>query len=141
MTAVDRFHAVLFALRPALFNRKTCFKIIVVLWVSSVAFHWRCLYELVKGKPGIICAFLLRMELDLMKRQLTSGITWLCLIFVSVTALIVLYSSISVSLYLQKKSNHLGSLRNHSAAGERKSKNHVHVSGRSSCFLRSLVYL
>ena len=53
MTAVDRFHAVLFALRPALFNRKTCFKIIVVLWVSSVAFHWRCLYELVKGKPGL----------------------------------------------------------------------------------------
>ena len=109
MTAVDRFHAVLFALRPALFNRKTCFKIIVVLWVSSVAFHWRCLYELVKGKPGIICAFLLRMELDVMKRQLTSGITWLCLIFVSVTVLIVLYSSISVSLYLQKKSNHLAS--------------------------------
>ena len=103
MTAVDRFHAVLFALRPALFNRKTCFKIIVVLWISSVAFHWRCLYELVKGKPGIICAFLLRMELDLMKRQPTSGITWLRLIFVSATVLTVLYSSISVSLYLQKK--------------------------------------
>ena len=109
MTAFDGFHAVMFALRPALFNRKACLKTIVVIWVSSEAFHVGCLNGLVKGNPGIPCAIMLRTGVKLVKRQLISVIILMCLIFLSAIVLTLLYISISISLYQQKINIHLAS--------------------------------
>ena len=109
MIAVDRFHAVMFALKPALITRKTCLKIIVAIWILSVAFHLECVNGLFKGIPGFQCTFMLSTEVKMMKTRLISIIIGISLIFVSAIVLTVLYISIGISLYRQKKNIHLAS--------------------------------
>ena len=111
MIAVDRFHAVLFAMKPALITRKTCLKLIVVIWISSLAFRWHLwnMYGLFKDDNGTHCVSLWGSEVNSMEEEHLGDILWMCLIFVSAITLTVLYSSISISLYRQKSTINLAS--------------------------------
>ena len=42
--AVDRFHAILFAMKPPLISRKKCLHVIVLMWIISTVFRAHILY-------------------------------------------------------------------------------------------------
>ena len=102
--AADRFHAVLFPMRSALFSRNKCLLIIAATWVLSVAYRAHYLYamKLLSFGTGLYCVF--QWEPASYMREV-SKITWIlsfCLFSVSAIVLTVLYSSIIVFLYKQK---------------------------------------
>ena len=42
--AVDRFHTILFAVKPPLISRKTCHQVIVLTWITSTVFRVFAIY-------------------------------------------------------------------------------------------------
>ena len=103
-TAADKFHAVLFPMRSALFTRKKRRVKIAAIWVASVAFQTHFLYEakLVSNDTGISCIIKWEPESYSMEIYLINWILILCLTTVSAIVLTVLYSSIIFFLYRQK---------------------------------------
>lgn len=105
--AIERFHAVLFPMKAALFSPNKCRLIIAATWVVSVAYraHYFYAMKLVSYKTGLHCVF--HWE-SASYRTKVSKINWVlsfCVVSVSALVLTALYSSIIIFLYRQK--NHL----------------------------------
>ena len=103
--AVDRFHSVLFVMRPALISRKTCRCIIAVTWVSSAAIRGPFLHGF---KPTLYenrlyCEFNWGSPSNTVRIEKMFLIFWMCFSLISTTALSVMYSSVIIFLYRQKK--------------------------------------
>ena len=107
--AVERFHGVLFAVKPALISRKTCRLTIAVTWTFSVAF-WTYVYNgarLVRRDTELHCRFQTK-SLSATMYKLWK-ISFISLSFLSALVLTVLYSTIVISLFRQKKNSHMAS--------------------------------
>ena len=109
-SAADRFHAVLFPMKSALFSRNKRRLIIAATWVASVAFWAHFLYtaEIVSNGTGHHCAIQWDPTSYKFKVLQTNLILIICLTAVSAIVLTVLYSSIIFFLYRQKNNLHLG---------------------------------
>ena len=68
--AFDRFHAILFAMKPPLISRKTCLQVIVVIWITSTVFRAHIIYgyTVVPKDAGIYCDFSSYEESETNKR-------------------------------------------------------------------------
>ena len=108
-TAADKFHAVLFPMKSALFSRNKRRLIIATTWIVSVALQTHFLYtvEIVSNATGNQCTLHWDPESYKMEVFRANVILAFCLIAVSPIALTVLYSSILVFLYRQKNNLHL----------------------------------
>ena len=108
-SAVDRFHAILFSLKSALFSRNKRRLIIPATWFVSVAFqaHFLDTAELVFNGTGNYCAQWDPASYNVEALR-TNMILIFCLTGVSALVLTVLYSSIIFFLYRQKSNLHLG---------------------------------
>ena len=108
--AADRFHAVLFPMKPALFSRNKRRLIIAVIWIISVAFQAHFFYtaELVSNATGNHCDLQWNPTSYKMKVLQKNLILFFLLTSVSVIVLTVLYSSIIFFLYRQINKLHLG---------------------------------
>ena len=109
--AVDRFHAILFPMKPPLISRKSCCLTVIMIWVVSIAFrgHYFYAYKIVPEGNELLCKFQWH---PVSYTKIVEKITWLSLLLlsgVSAVALTLLYSSIIVSLYRQKKNSHMAS--------------------------------
>ena len=100
--AVDRFHGILFAMKPALMSRKKCLLVIIVSWLSSVALRAHYIYatRLVQyhNGRGLRCRH--QWETP-QKTKEVDMLTWISLLSLSMLSAIVLsslYSSIVVWL-------------------------------------------
>ena len=87
--AVDRFNAVVLPMKPALFSQKTCHRLIIVIWIVSVA---------VQGYY---------VEIHCEKEP--KNISYLCLFGIIAFVLTLLYSIITFFLSRQKTDLHLAS--------------------------------
>ena len=107
--AADRFYAILFPLKPALFSRNKCMLMIVATWVTSVAFRAHFLYsaKLVPYDTGLKCVPQWESATYTIEIYRINWILLFCLTSVSVTVLTALYSSIILFLYRQKNNLHL----------------------------------
>lgn len=103
--AVDRFHAVLFPMRPTLLSRKKCRFIIIATWLAALGFCSHLIYAvqlvsnhskryrcLLKWTPASQTIVVVKIFL----------ISFLCLTIGSAVVLTVLYSTIITRLYSQK---------------------------------------
>ena len=109
--AIDRFHAVLFAMNPALISRKTCRLIIALIWIASLLFraHYFYAIRLVRHHGGLICLF--QWDPPSYTEEALK-ISWISFLGISIFAglvLTVLYSSTIVFLYRQKNNVHMAS--------------------------------
>ena len=110
MIAGERFHAVLFPMKTAIFSRNKCWLSIIATWVASLAFHAHYLLavKLIPRDNGLFnCK--LQWEPISYTREVME-ITWISiasLISVCAIVLTVLYSSIVISLHRKKKSLHM----------------------------------
>ena len=104
--AVDRFHAVLFAMKPPLISRKTRRIIIVAIWVSSVAFgaSYFDRAKLSRFETGFYCMIQWRSQ-----SYKISNILFLSISFLSALLVTVLYSCIVVYINRQKGNLQLAS--------------------------------
>ena len=109
--AADRYHAVLFPMKPALFSRTKCGLIITAIWVASVAFWAPFLYgaEVVSKGTGLVCIFQWEPASYSLEVFRINWMLHFCLTLVSATVLTVLYSSIIIFLYREKNNLHLAS--------------------------------
>ena len=103
--SVDRFHGVVFPMKPPLLSRTKCRFVIVCVWLAAIAFCSPFFY-LVKLVPDdnklLRCVFnpwLASHEMTLFKAIL---IFHICFMFVNALVLTLLYSSVAVRLYRQK---------------------------------------
>ena len=109
--AVDRFHGILFTFKPPLITRKTCLRIIAVIWVAAAAFRapsWYG-YRLVREDTGTHCVFRWGSAWESIAVQGIMDLIWMIFTFISAIVITVLYSSISVYLYRQKNNVRLAS--------------------------------
>lgn len=95
--AVDRFYAIIFVMKPALFSQKTCYRLIIVTWIVSVAIHgyYFDAVKLERERTGVYC------------NEAFEKISFSCLFAFIALVLTVLYSIIIISLYQRKKDLHL----------------------------------
>ena len=105
--AVDRFHGILFAMKPALMSRKKCLLVIIVSWLSSVALRAHYIYatrpvQYHDGR-GLRCRHQWETPQKTKKVDMLTWISFLSLSMLSAIVLSSLYSSIVVSLYRQKR--------------------------------------
>ena len=109
-TAADKFHAVLFPMKSALFSRNKRRLIIATTWIVSVALQTHFLYtvEVVSNATGNQLTLHWDPASYKMEMFRANVILAFCLIAASPIALTVLYSSILVFLYRQKNNLHLG---------------------------------
>ena len=107
--AIDRFHAVLFATKPAFFSRRTCHRLIVVMWVSALVLwaHYFYGYGLVYRNTRLACVFSWGSMMDTKKVLMITWMAFLSLSFLSAIALTVLYSSFVIFLCRTKNNFHL----------------------------------
>ena len=108
--AADRFHAVLFPMKSALFSRNKCRFMIFAIWVASVAFRAHFLYaaKLVpNSNNGHYCTAQWEPASYTSELYRINWILVFCLTSVSATVLTVLYSGIIFFLYRQKNNLHL----------------------------------
>ena len=97
--ATDRFHAVVFPMKLPLFSHKRCQIIIALTWVVSSAFTapYLNLTKMISSDTDLHC---------LMERNPIVKITWMfffCLNFVSGIVLTMLYITVMLFLYRQKR--------------------------------------
>ena len=95
--AIDRFYAIVFVMKPALFSKKTCHRLIIASWIVSVA---------IQGY-NVDAA---RLELEGSNIYCDKGfdkISILCLFAITALVLTLLYSIMIVFLYHQKMDPHL----------------------------------
>ena len=109
--AVDRFHAILFAMKPPLISRKTCFLVIAIMWIISSGFRAPIFYgyRVVYKSTGIYCEF--QWEPVSYTKTVKQIFEMLFLVLSAVSALVLtaLYSSIIIFLKKQKSSIHMAS--------------------------------
>ena len=107
--AVDRFHAIVFAMKPTLISRKTCAIIAFLTWVVAILFRAHYLYgfTLVHDGTGLYCV--LQWEPPSYTNYVLkiNWITFMCLTSTSAVTLTVLYSVIVMSLYRQKTGGYM----------------------------------
>ena len=104
--AIDRFHAIFFAMKPALISKKACRRIIFITWLLAAAFraHFLYGYRLVtKGENDLQCAFQWRPPAYQKKAHYITWITMFSLNIVSALLLTLLYTGIVVLLNRQQK--------------------------------------
>ena len=109
--SADRFHTVLFPLKSTLISRNRCRSIIAAIWVAAVVLQAHYFYgaKLVNDNSGLHCIF--QFEPALHTKEVIK-ITWIsnfCLTCLSAIVLTVLYSSIVIVLFRQKKSYQMAS--------------------------------
>ena len=109
--AADRFHAVLFPTRLALFSRMKCRLTTTAIWIASVAFHAHYFYgvKLVSYGTRYYCFFQWEPASQMWEVARITWILFVCLTSLSFIVLTVLYSSIVISINKQKTNFHLGS--------------------------------
>ena len=109
--AVDRFHAILFAMRPPLISRKTCLLVIVIMWIISTAFQASIIYgyRVIRKDKEIYCEFQWEPVSHTRKVKQVNGVMFFVLFAMSAVVLTVLYSSIVRALHKQKSSIHMAS--------------------------------
>ena len=109
--AVERFHAILFAMKPPLISRKKCLQGIVLMWITSTVFQAHIIYgyKLVRKDSGIYCEFRCEPVAYTKKLKQIFQVLFLVLSAVSAVVLTVLYSSIIIFLNKQKSSVHTAS--------------------------------
>ena len=97
--AVDRFNAIVFPMKPALFCQKTCHRLIIVIWIISVAIQGYYFDAAGLGREGtgVYC------------KPGLEKISSLCLYAIVGFVLTVLYSIMIAFLYCQNKDLHLAS--------------------------------
>ena len=102
--AADRFHAVLFPMKTALFSPKRRRLIIASTWIAAVALRAHFLYgaKLVPHGTGLKCDILWEPASHTMNMLRINWILLLCLTCVSAIISTVLYSRIIIILYRQK---------------------------------------
>ena len=107
--AADRFHAVLFPMKSALFSENKCRVVIAAIWVAAVASWAHYLYaaKLVTNGSGRYCGIQWEPALHMWNVVLRFPIILFCLTCLSAIVLTVLYSSIIIFLYRQKNNIHL----------------------------------
>ena len=107
MTAIaaDRFRAVIFPMKPALFSPKKCYVAITAMWISSFAvlvYH----ASTVSFHPDDSCTDSYTATTSNEMILFGTFFALMCLFAVFIT---VIYSKLAVFLYRQKNSLHLGS--------------------------------
>ena len=109
--AVERFHAILFAMKPPLISRKKCLQGIVLMWITSTVFQAHIIYgyKLVRKDSGTYCEFQWEPVAYTEKLKQIFQVLFLVLSAVSAVVLTVLYSSIIIFLNKQKSSIHMAS--------------------------------
>ena len=109
--AVDRFHSILFAMRPPLISRKTCLLVIVIMWITSTVLRAPIIYtyRVVRKDTGIYYKFHWDPAFHKKTAKRISELLFLVLSAVSAVVLTVLYSSIIIFLHKQKNSIHMAS--------------------------------
>ena len=103
--AVDRFHAILFAMKSPLICRKTCPLVIFTLWITSTVLQPFAIYghRVVREDKGIYC------DSYTEKAKRIHYLSLIVLSAVSAIVLPILYSSIIIFLHKQKRSIHMAS--------------------------------
>lgn len=117
MIAVERFHSVVFPLKPPLITVKKCPRIIAPLWMFAIAtcVHFFYAFKLEKLQPPngdgcLRCHFLWNNQEDTMKVFIGQIVVYYILLSaVPYVLLVVLYSSIIYALFRQKGNNNLDS--------------------------------
>ena len=109
--AVDRFHAILFAMKPPLISRRTCLQGIVLMWITSTVVQAHIIYGygVVRKDSGIYCEFQWEPVAYTKKVKQIFEVLFLILSAVSAVVLTVLYSSIIIFLHKRKSSIHMAS--------------------------------
>ena len=109
--AVDRFHAILFAMKPPFISSKTCLLVIMFMWITSTAFRAHIIYgyKVVRKDTGIYCEFQWEQVSYTKKVERINEILYLVFSAVSAVMLTILYSSIVIALHKQKSSIHMTS--------------------------------
>ena len=109
--AVDRFHAILFAMKPPLISRKKCLQVIVLMWIISIVSRAHIIYgyRMVRKDTGIHCDFQWEPVTYTRKVKQITGVMFLFLSAVSAVVLTVLYSTMIIFLHKQKISIHMAS--------------------------------
>ena len=95
--AVDRFYAIVFAMKLALFSQKNCKRLIIATWIFSMAIQSYYIYAVRLEGAETMCNYALER------------ISFLCLFSSTALFLTALYSAIIVFLYRQKANLHLAS--------------------------------
>ena len=97
--AVDRFNAIVLPMKPALFSQKTCHRLIIVMWIVSVAVqgYYFDAAGLVREGNVVYCT------------QRLENISALCLFGITAFFLTMLYSIMIAFLYWQRMDLHLAS--------------------------------
>ena len=95
--AVDRFYAIVFAMKLALFSQKNCKRLIIATWIFSMAIQSYYIYAVRLEGAETMCNYALER------------ISFLCLFSSTALFLTALYSAIIVFLYHQKANLHLAS--------------------------------
>lgn len=104
--AVDRFHGIFFAMKPALISIQMRRRILVAIWIIAVAFraHFLYGYRLVrKGENNLMCAFQWHPLSYQTKAHYITWITMFSLNIASALVLSVLYGSIVFMLNRQQR--------------------------------------
>ena len=109
--AADRFHAIVFVLKPALITQKSCYLLILIFWIASIAFlaHFFYAVKLFRYDSGLFCEFRWDPPSDTEEALKISWVVFLCLSTLSAIAQTVMYASIIVFLYRHKDNRHLAS--------------------------------
>lgn len=132
--AVDRFHAVLFAMQPALITRKRCRLIITLIWIIALLFrvHYFYAVKLVQNSEGLFCKFEWNPDSYTQEALKIEWILFLIMSTVAALALTVLYSSTIGFLYQQQNDVQLASV-----TMKRRAKENRNV----TCMLLSVVII
>ena len=100
--AAERFRAIIFPMKPALFPQKKCYVAIAVMWLSSLAFFTYWVTDIIFTIP-----FCTNTEWNLKNDAFL--ITFVALMCLSVIAVTLFYLKMAIFLYRQKNSLHLAS--------------------------------
>ena len=107
--AVDRFHSIVFAVRPPLLSNKSCCVVITVIWLLAGGSCGHLLYALKVIRIGhnqFRCLFRWTTALNTYIAYKTQWITlFVCFCVVPLVVMTVTYSSIIVSLYRRVNSD------------------------------------
>ena len=122
--AADRFHAVLFPLRVALFSRRKCRLTIAAIWIASVAFRSYFLYA---TKVYITYDTKLYCVVEWGEMLWMGYMSFFCLTCVSAAILTVLYSIIVIIQHRQKSNLHLAIEKIQRRAKENRQVTHMLV--------------
>ena len=124
--AVDRFHAMVFPLKPRLISQKSSCIITCAIWIASIAFRAHYIYfvKLLPHEGKLYC--------DLYPKHVSkiNYISVLGAFSIAAVVLVIMYSSVTVFLYREGHGTNIGT-----AANQQRSKENR----KASCMLVTVV--